>query len=121
MLQMPWQGFYCSDSSVIKKTKGVERLFVLRYFYMANEKGETLVAATLAWLLIDIEKERPHRYVKWITDCFSQDQFSNRRIASVQINYLKETLLGNAITLFKTPEDILANEYFIEGVSSVKG
>ena len=154
--------------------KGIERLFALRDFCMTNERGETLVTATSAWLLIDIEKGRPRKietlpvdlqfphavhaiqdplnkiqltdgllpvfeksvwlsdidtnrhvnnaqYVKWITDCFSQDQFSNRRITSVQINYLEETLLGDTIALFKKPGDVLAKEFFIEGVSSLKG
>jgi acyl-ACP thioesterase len=141
---------------------------------MTNEKGEILVAATSAWLLVDIEKGRPRRletlpidlqfphaahaiqdplnkiqipeglvqvfekpiwlsdidtnwhvnnaqYIKWITDCFSQDQYHSRRMTSVQINYLEETLLGDTVVLFKTPEDISANEYFLEGVSRTKG
>jgi len=154
--------------------KGIERLFALRDFCLTNKNGETLVAATSAWLLIDIDKGHPRRietlpidlqfpnavqaiqdplnkiqipeglvrvfekpvwlsdidtnrhvnnaqYVKWITDCFSRDQFYNHRITSLQINYPEETLLGDTVALFKTPEDISANEYFLEGVSRTKG
>jgi medium-chain acyl-[acyl-carrier-protein] hydrolase len=154
--------------------KGVDRLFALRDFCLTNEKKETMVAATSAWLLVDIDKGRPRKiemlpvdlrfpnaahaiqdplnkiqipegslpvfekpiwlsdidtnghvnnaqYAKWISDCFSQDQFNNRRITSVQINYLEETHLGDRVTLFKTPNDSSKNEYFLEGVNLIKG
>jgi len=154
--------------------KGIDRLFAMRDFSLTNEKGETLVLATSAWLLVDIGKSRPQRieslpidlrfpgaqhaiqeipdkiqvpeglervferrvslsdidanrhvnnaqYAKWIGDCFSESQFRNRRMTSVQINYLEETLLGDTIGLMKTPGDDLASEYFIGGVSRAKG
>jgi medium-chain acyl-[acyl-carrier-protein] hydrolase len=154
--------------------KGIDRLFALRDFCMSTDQGKPLIAATSAWLLIDLDKGRPRRietlpvdlqfpraphalqdrlekiqipdgvvpvfekpvwlsdidvnrhvnnaqYVKWITDCFSQSQFCERRITSVQINYLEETLLGDTIVLLKMPEDISANEYYVEGVNRSKG
>ena len=154
--------------------KGIDGLFAMREFALTSEEGETMVQATSAWLLIDIEKNRPQRfenfpvdlrfpgaphaiegkpgkirmpegavtvferpvwlsdidvnqhvnnaqYVKWIGDCFSERQFRNRRLTSIQINYLEETLFGDTISLLKTPEDNLANEYFVEGVSRKKG
>ena len=61
------------------------------------------------------------QYAKWICDCFSQDQFTTRRIASVQINYLEETLLDDTVGVFKIPPDISAGEYFLEGISRKKG
>jgi len=61
------------------------------------------------------------QYAKWITDSFPQDQFSTRGITSVQINYLEETLLGDTITIFKTPDNSEADDYFLEGVSRSKG
>jgi acyl-ACP thioesterase len=154
--------------------KGIDRLFALRDFCVTNEKGQSLVNATSAWLLIDIEKGRPRRidslpidlhfpdaphairdpldkiqmpegctpvlekpiwlsdldtnrhvnnaqYIKWITDCFSEEQFRTRRITSLQINYLEETLLGDTVGLFKIPPDVSAREYFLEGISRKKG
>jgi len=154
--------------------KGIDRLFALRDFCITGGKGQTLVNATTAWLLIDTEKGRPRRieslpidlhfphalhalqdpldkiqmpkeltpvfekpiwlsdldtnrhvnnaqYVKWITDCFSEEQFRNRRIASLQINYLEETLLGDTVKLFKNPSDSSASEYFLEGISCRTG
>lgn len=154
--------------------KGVDRLFAMRDFSLMTEKGETLVLATSAWLLVDIEKNRPQRiesfpvdlrfpgaphaieetpdkiqmpegaeavferpvwlsdldvnrhvnnaqYAKWIGDCFTEAQFRTRRLTSIQINYLDETLLGDTVSLAKKPEDDLANEYFIRGVSRTKG
>jgi len=61
------------------------------------------------------------QYAKWIGDCFSESQFRNRRMISLQINYLEETLLGDTIELMKTPGDDLANVYFIGGTSRAKG
>ena len=121
--------------------KGIDRLFALRDFCLTSEQGQTLVNATSAWLLVEIEKGRPRRieslpvdlhfpnashaireplekihvpddplpvfdkpiwlsdldtnghvnnaqYIKWITDCFSEEQSRNCRITSLHINYL---------------------------------
>ncbi len=40
------------------------------------------------------------QYAKWITDCFSPEQFRSGRLASVQVNYLEETLLGDRVALY---------------------
>jgi medium-chain acyl-[acyl-carrier-protein] hydrolase len=154
--------------------KGIDRLFAMRDFSLTSEKGEPLVLATSAWLLVDIEKNRPQRienlpidlrypgalhaiketpdkirepeglstmferqvwlsdidtnrhvnnaqYAKWVADCFSEDQFRNRRMTSIQINYLEETLVGDTVALSKSPENDLASEYFIGGLSLNKG
>ena len=154
--------------------KGINRLFAMRDFSLTSERGKILVLATSAWLLMDIEKNRPQRieilpvdlkypgaphaieeipdkilvpeglstlferqvwpsdmdtnrhvnnaqYAKWISDCFLEDQFHNRRITSIQINYLEETLSGDSVVLMKSPEDDLASEYFIGGISRKKG
>ena len=61
------------------------------------------------------------QYIKWITDCFSEEQSRNCRITSLHINYLEETLLGDTVGLFKIPLDISAGEYFLEGVNRTKG
>ncbi len=60
------------------------------------------------------------QYAKWIADCFSQEQFAQRHISTLQINYLEETLLGDTITLHKTPEEQFADEYFLAGISRIK-
>ena len=61
------------------------------------------------------------QYVKWISDCFSEEEYRRRRIASLQINYLEETLLGDSVALFKIPPDAASTEYFLEGVNRAKG
>ena len=154
--------------------KGIDRLFALRDFSLTSEKGEILVLATSAWLLVDIEKNRPQRienlpidlrypgapqaiterpdkiqmpegavvvferpvwlsdidtnrhvnnaqYAKWIGDCFSESRFRNRRMTSIQINYLEETLLGDTIGLLRSPLNDEVSEYFVAGVSRTKG
>ena len=154
--------------------KGVNRLFAMRDFSLTSEKGQAMVLATSAWLLVDIDKNRPYRienlpidlqfpgaphaiadvpdkirmpegaavvcerpiwlsdidtnqhvnnaqYAKWICDCFSGDQFRNRRLTSIQINYLEETLFGDTVSLSKAPTVESGSEYFIEGVSRARG
>jgi medium-chain acyl-[acyl-carrier-protein] hydrolase len=154
--------------------KGIDRLFAMREFSMTNEKGETLLRATSAWLLVDVAKGRPQRienlpvdlrfpearhaiqqtpdkiqvpeglqtvferlvllsdidtnqhvnnaqYAKWIGDCFSEHQWRNRTMTSIQINYLEETLFGDTVALMKTPEHDQAGEYFVSGVSRKNG
>jgi acyl-ACP thioesterase len=154
--------------------KGIDRLFALRDFSLMNTKNESLVQATSAWLLLDIESGRPRRietlpidlqfpraihaiqdplekisipagleqvfekpiwlsdidinrhvnnaqYVKWVTDCFSDNRFHNRRMRSIQINYLEETMLGDTVTLFKAPNNPSASEHFISGTNRAKG
>ena len=61
------------------------------------------------------------QYAKWSADCFSENQFRTRRMTSMEINFLEETLLGDTIELSKAPEDPLASEYFIGGKSRKKG
>ena len=41
--------------------KGIDRLFALRDFSVKDEKGAPLVLATSAWLLVDMQKNRPQR------------------------------------------------------------
>ena len=60
------------------------------------------------------------QYVKWVTDCFSEEQFQNRRLNSLQINYLEETLLGDTVQLFTSIPGKSTTEYFLEGNSSKK-
>jgi medium-chain acyl-[acyl-carrier-protein] hydrolase len=60
------------------------------------------------------------QYAKWITDCFPQEDSHHRHISSIQINFLEETLLGDTITLLKTPEDNASHEHFLSGISRTK-
>lgn len=154
--------------------KGIDRLFAMREFSLENENGETLVLATSAWLLVDIDKSRPRKietlpvsllypgaphaikevpdkiqlpdnlmpvfkkpiwlsdidtnlhvnnaqYAKWICDCFPESQSRSRQLTSIQINFQDETLQGDTIELLKSPENELADEYFICGKSLKKG
>lgn len=154
--------------------KGIDRLFAMRDFSLTGVRGGPLVLATSAWLLVDIEKQRPQRieilpidlkfpgapqaiaekpdkitmpegpvtvlerpvwlsdidvnghvnnaqYAKWVGDCFLEDVFLNRRLTSMQINYLEETLLGDTVELRRRPPDERAEEYFLEGISRKRG
>ena len=41
--------------------KGIDRLFAMRDFCLRSSDGEALVQATSAWLLVDLDKNRPKR------------------------------------------------------------
>lgn len=41
--------------------KGIERLFALRDFTLADERGDVMLRSTSAWLLVDIQRKRPAR------------------------------------------------------------
>jgi len=154
--------------------KGIDRLFAMRDFSLTGATGGPLVLATSAWLLVDIEKQRPQRietlpidlkfpgaphaiaekpekitlpegpasllerpvwlsdidvnrhvnnaqYAKWVGDCFAEDVFLTRRLRSMQINYLEETLLGDTVEVRRRPLGERANEYFLDGVSRKRG
>jgi medium-chain acyl-[acyl-carrier-protein] hydrolase len=60
-------------------------------------------------------------YAKWISDCFTEKQYFQRQIKSIQINYLDESKLGDTINLLKAPTDELLSEYFIQGINSRNG
>lgn len=49
--------------SVVLSTwpKGIDRLFAMRDFCLRSAEGEELVHATSAWLLVDLERNRPKR------------------------------------------------------------
>lgn len=75
-------------------------------------------------LLSDIDTNRHvnnAQYIKWITDCFSLEEFRNGHITSVQVNYLEETLLGDWVDLYKSLAAHSAQEYYVEGISRTKG
>jgi medium-chain acyl-[acyl-carrier-protein] hydrolase len=55
------------------------------------------------------------QYAKWISDCFTEAQYLNRRISSMQINFLEETKLGDKIELLTSSRDEMAGEYIIAG------
>lgn len=60
------------------------------------------------------------QYAKWIGDCFPAEQFKSRRISSLQINFLEETLPGDTVELLKSPAENTSEEYFICGRSMNK-
>lgn len=41
------------------------------------------------------------RYIEWISDCFSLDEYRTLRLAALQINYLNEVRPGETVTLLR--------------------
>lgn len=61
------------------------------------------------------------QYAKSISDCFPENEFRERLLTSLQINFLEEILLGDQIHLYRGLNDTRAGEYLITGQSKNKG
>jgi medium-chain acyl-[acyl-carrier-protein] hydrolase len=55
------------------------------------------------------------KYIEYILDSFSEDFYANKKISSLQINFLSELKLGEKISVFKCAYD--ENKYYLEGVN----
>lgn len=63
--RMPTQG---EEVRVDTWPSGVDRLFALRDFQICGNGGEELVAASSAWMVIDVARRRPVRLPACVTD-----------------------------------------------------
>ena len=57
------------------------------------------------------------KYIDYIMDCFPLESFRQYNIKGIEINYLKEALPGETITLHKDVSEISANRVYIEGIN----
>lgn len=56
------------------------------------------------------------RYISWIEDFFSLEQYKNQRITELQLNYIKEVKIEDVIILNKYKDEKAPNTYYIEGL-----
>jgi medium-chain acyl-[acyl-carrier-protein] hydrolase len=112
------------------ETLPIDLRFPLAVHALPDPPGKIIVQIGLekifekpVWLSdIDINQHVNNaQHAKWVSDCFSHDHFRHRLMKSIQINYLEEAILGDTITLFQSPHDPFASEYFICGISHIKG
>ncbi|RPJ43193.1 MAG: acyl-ACP thioesterase, partial [Chloroflexi bacterium] len=61
------------------------------------------------------------RYVEWISDCFSIDEYQARRPAWLQINYLNEVKPGETVTLLRGERGEQPGCWYITGMNQVSG
>lgn len=61
------------------------------------------------------------RYLEWIFDCYDDAQVRSSVIASLQVNYVGETTLGDTVALVRGEDPSSPGVDYIEGVSRKKG
>jgi medium-chain acyl-[acyl-carrier-protein] hydrolase len=61
------------------------------------------------------------RYIDWISDCFSVDEYQVRRPAELQINFLNEVKPGEAVTLLRGERSGKAGCWYITGMNQYNG
>lgn len=64
-------------------------------------EGELIDDFTAKYSHIDFNRHvNTMRYVEWISNCFSPDQYSAKKIKRFDINFMSEILFGKSIQLF---------------------
>jgi medium-chain acyl-[acyl-carrier-protein] hydrolase len=61
------------------------------------------------------------KYVSWIEDAFSIDEYKDKSISNLQLNFVKEAKYGEVVILNKYVEKDYPNTYYIEGVDKESG
>jgi len=57
------------------------------------------------------------RYVDFVLDSFRMDQFKEKQISTMQINFLSESKYEDKVKIFKGAIGNTANDYYVEGVN----
>ena len=57
------------------------------------------------------------KYVDFIMDCFSLNDHEKYSITSIEVNYSKEALPGDSITIYKDMSQSHSNLIYIEGLN----
>lgn len=61
------------------------------------------------------------KYIDFIVDCFSIEQYRSYRVKSIQVNYVQEALPGDTISLFQDVSGLEAGRVYIEGRNEKDG
>lgn len=56
------------------------------------------------------------KYISWVEDVFNLEDYKNKRIASLQLNFMKEAKYGDEVILNKYVDKEASNTYYIEGL-----
>jgi acyl-ACP thioesterase len=57
------------------------------------------------------------KYVDYITDCFTMDNYKRYNIKSIEVNYINEALPGDTLILKRDISGLNANVVYIEGTN----
>jgi acyl-ACP thioesterase len=61
------------------------------------------------------------RYIEWICDCFSQEEFAARRMRWLQINYNNEIRPGESVSIQAAPKAGEEDTWLLQGVNQASG
>jgi medium-chain acyl-[acyl-carrier-protein] hydrolase len=61
------------------------------------------------------------RYVEWISDCFTQEEYAARRLHWLQINYNNEIRPGERVQLNAAPKTGEEQTWLVQGVNQASG
>jgi len=103
-----------------KKVESIENRFKidekLEKLVMTEDLIETM-ERSLTYNDIDLNLHANNsRYISWIEDFFSLEQYKDKRITEMQLNYIKEVKIEDVIFLNKYKDEKAHNTYYIEGL-----
>jgi medium-chain acyl-[acyl-carrier-protein] hydrolase len=61
------------------------------------------------------------KYISWVEDIFKLEEYSNKRIGNLQLNFVKEAKYGDVVIINKYNDKSSPNVYYIEGVDKETG
>jgi acyl-ACP thioesterase len=83
---------------------------------MPPDEAPVVIKRTAAYSAVDmLGHANAARYVEWICDCFSPDDYRSRQMAWLQINYNHETRPGETLSLRAAPEGQDTARFYLAG------
>ncbi|WP_061994220.1 acyl-ACP thioesterase domain-containing protein [Clostridium sp. ATCC 25772] len=81
-----------------------------------KDEGELIGKRKVRYNDIDLNKHVNNaKYVEWVEDCFKTEDFKEKRISSIQVNFIKEAKEGQKILFYKYDVKEEKNSYYIQG------
>ena len=79
---------------------------------------EMVYKRTVGYSDIDVNRHLNNsKYIDFIMDCFSLSDHEKYNIKSIEVNYSKEALPGDSITIYKDISQAYSNLIYIEGIN----
>lgn len=85
-------------------------------FRLKKEEGKLVAKRKVRYNDIDLNNHVNNaKYVEWVEDCFDTSDFREKRIESLQVNFIKEAKEGQKILFYKHKDDKEKNTFYIQG------
>lgn len=80
------------------------------------ETREFITEKNIGYTDIDVNQHVNNvKYIEFVLDSFTQDQYMGKKISAMQINFLSESKYGDRIQIFKG--SLRQSAYYIEGIN----